>query len=307
MFTIQDIRGVFPAMITPIREDGSVDTGAVAPLVEYFIQAGVSGLYVCGTTGETPLLTRERKEAMLGAVCEAVAGRLPVMVHVGTLPMEECLAFAKRAQELGARFLSAIPPYYFPFGSREMLNYYRALLDVMEEDCALFLYNIPAFARNSIPVEVVRALCEDRRFAGIKDSEGNIQLTQSYLEVLEAPRRVFIGSDDLIERAFTLGAAGSISGNANVLPELFVRLYRAKRNGRDDVVVRCQELVNQLAEATHYGNIPLLKAGLAWRGVPVGRALPPFDAAAQRADADHLTDTIAQIQAQLRQMPEFPA
>ena len=73
--------------------------------------------------------------------------------------------------------------------------------------------------------------------------------------------------------------AGSISGNANVLPELFVQLYRAKKSGRGDVAQRCQELVDQLAEATHHGNIPLLKAGLARRGVPVGSALPPFDEA----------------------------
>lgn len=97
-------------MVTPVREDNTVDADAVARLVEYFIQAGVTGLYVCGTTGESPLLTMEQKEAMLSAVCEAVSGRLPVMVHVGTLPVGDCLTFARRAQELGAQFLSAIPP-----------------------------------------------------------------------------------------------------------------------------------------------------------------------------------------------------
>ena len=95
-------------------------------------------------------------------------------------------------------------------------------------------------------------------------------------ENAEVPAPVFIGSDDLIAQAFTYGAAGSISGNANVLPELFVQLYRAKKSGRGDVAQRCQELVDQLAEATHHGNIPLLKAGLARRGVPVGSALPPL-------------------------------
>lgn len=292
-------------MVTPVREDNTVDADAVARLVEYFIQAGVTGLYVCGTTGESPLLTMEQKEAMLSAVCEAVSGRLPVMVHVGTLPVGDCLAFARRAQELGAQFLSAIPPYYFPFGGREILNYYRALLDVTREGHFLFLYNIPAFVRNSIPVDVVRELCQDPRFAGIKDSEGNIQLTQNYLRTLRSPRRVFIGSDDLIAQAFTYGAAGSISGNANVLPELFVQLYRAKKSGRGDVAQRCQELVDQLAEATHHGNIPLLKAGLARRGVPVGSALPPFDEAPPESEADFLAETVCRIQAELAKMPNL--
>lgn len=292
-------------MITPVREDNTVDVDAVAPLVEYFIQAGVSGLYVCGTTGESPLLTLEQKETMLSAVCDAVSGRLPVMVHVGTLPVGDCLTFARRAQELGAQFLSAIPPYYFPFGSREILNYYWALLDVIQEGHFLFLYNIPAFARNSIPVDVVQELCQDPRFAGIKDSEGSIQLTQKYLKVLRPPRRVFIGSDDLIAQAFTYGAAGSISGNANVLPELFIQLYRAKKSGRGDVAQRCQELVDQLAEATHHGNIPLLKAGLTWRGVPAGRALPPFEATAPEAEAEFLAETICRIQVELAQMPNL--
>ena len=196
-------------MVTPVREDNTVDADAVARLVEYFIQAGVTGLYVCGTTGESPLLTMEQKEAMLSAVCEAVSGRLPVMVHVGTLPVGDCLTFARRAQELGAQFLSAIPPYYFPFGGREILNYYRALLDVTREGHFLFLYNIPAFVRNSIPVDVVRELCQDPRFAGIKDSEGNIQLTQNYLRTLRSPRRVFIGSDDLIAQAKALDLAAA--------------------------------------------------------------------------------------------------
>ena len=151
----------------------------------------------------------------------------------------------------------------------------------------------------------MRELCQDPRFAGIKDSEGNIQLTQNYLRTLRSPRRVFIGSDDLIAQAFTYGAAGSISGNANVLPELFVQLYRAKKSGRGDVAQRCQELVDQLAEATHHGNIPLLKAGLARRGVPVGGALPPFDEAPPESEADFLAETVCRIQAELAQMPNL--
>ena len=91
----------------------------------------------------------------------------------------------------------------------------------------------------------------------------------------------------------------------NVLPELFVQLYRAKKSGRGDVAQRCQELVDQLAEATHHGNIPLLKAGLARRGVPVGSALPPFDEAPPESEADFLAETVCRIQAELAQMPNL--
>ena len=298
--SLDEIRGVFPAMVTPVDRTGAVDETAVNALVEYFIAAGVNGLYVLGTTGESPLLTRAQKEAMVAAVLKAVDGRIPVMVHVGTLPVSECLSFAQRVQELGVRFLSAIPPYYFAFGEEDLLCYYRALLDVVRPDCRLFAYNIPAFARNAIPPAVLQTLAHDERFAGVKDSAGDFALTQQYLSVLPQDRKVFIGSDDLINRALTAGVQGSISGNANVLPELFVALYQARQSGDDAKTEMLQGMVDRLAQATCYGNLPLLKLGMKWRGVDAGEALMPFDHHIEEEKAQRLRCTLAELQEQLQ-------
>ncbi len=263
-------------MVTPVDEYGDINEKTVYELVDYFVNAGVNGLYTLGTTGESMLLNKQQKIGMLKAVLKAADNRIPVMVHVGMLPVEECCSLVREVQEQGATFLSAIPPYYFPFSDADLLCYYRTILQELKPDSRLFLYNIPAFARNSISLGVVQTLCKYPNFAGIKDSQGDITLTQRYLEVIGNNRRVLVGSDDLIKQAFALGAGGSISGNANVLPELFVRLAQASRNQQWDTAEQLQQMVNELAEATEYGNLPLLKLGLSLRGISVGKALPPF-------------------------------
>jgi 4-hydroxy-tetrahydrodipicolinate synthase len=274
--TVKQIEGIFPAMVTPVDEYGDINEKTVYELVDYFVNAGVNGLYTLGTTGESMLLNKQQKIGMLKAVLKAADNRIPVMVHVGMLPVEECCSLVREVQEQGATFLSAIPPYYFPFSDADLLCYYRTILQELKPDSRLFLYNIPAFARNSISPGVVQTLCKYPNFAGIKDSQGDITLTQRYLEVIGNNRRVLVGSDDLIKQAFALGAGGSISGNANVLPELFVRLAQASRNQQWDTAEQLQQMVNELAEATEYGNLPLLKLGLSLRGISVGKALPPF-------------------------------
>lgn len=263
-------------MVTPVDEFGDINEKAVFELVDYFVSAGVNGLYVLGTTGENILLNKKQKVGMLKSVLEAADHRIPIMVHVGMLPVEECCSLVREVQELGAIFLSAIPPYYFPFNDADLLCYYRTILRELKPDSRLFLYNIPAFARNSISPGVVQTLCKYPNFAGIKDSQGDIALTQRYLEAIGNSGQVLVGSDDLIKQAFMMGACGSISGNANVLPELFVKLVQASKNQQWDTAEQLQQMVNELAEATEYGNLPLLKLGLSLRGISAGKALPPF-------------------------------
>lgn len=287
-------------MVTPVDDSGDVKEKCVWELVDYFIDAGVNGLYALGTTGESVLLTKRQKLDLLRYTLKAAAGRIPVMVHVGMLPVSECCAFAQEAQKQGAVYLSAIPPFYYPFSDRDILRYYKSILKVVGPEACLFLYNIPAFARNAISPETVAELCRYPNFGGIKDSQGDIQLTKRYLEILDGGRRVFIGSDDLIAQAFEAGAKGSISGNANVLPELFVKLYRAHQAGDRVKAELLQKMVDELAEATEHGNLPLLKAGLAMRGVQMGKSLEPFDSTISPDRLNRLKQTMNGLLERLR-------
>ncbi|MGD9156148.1 MAG: dihydrodipicolinate synthase family protein [Bacillota bacterium] len=272
-----NIKGVYPAMVTPFTVDGVIDYLSIEKVVDFFIQKGVNGLYILGTTGEWPLINKEQRKNILEFVMKQIDDRVPVMVHIGTLPVQDACELANHAENNGVAAISSIPPYYFPFNATDIERYFSSILTAVSEKMPVLLYNIPAFARNVIPIETVKRLKDKyTNFKGIKDSQGNPEMLHEYLNIIGNAGVVLIGSDDLIYQALKSGCSGMISGNANVLPELYITLYSAFQEGKVEVVKKLQTLVNVLAKATNFGRVPLLKAGLEMRGVSAGYAMKPY-------------------------------
>src|SRR5689334_8561562 len=118
--------GNWPAMVTPMHEDGRLRLESVPLLVEKFVREGAGGLYLCGSTGQGPLMTGEERKAMAEATVSAAAGRLPVMVHVGAIRVDEAVDLARHAESIGAAAVSSVPPIYYPVTlSGTMAHYHR--------------------------------------------------------------------------------------------------------------------------------------------------------------------------------------
>jgi dihydrodipicolinate synthase/N-acetylneuraminate lyase len=290
------ISGLFPAMITPFHSNQTIDFQSMAEVIDFFIESGVQGLYVMGTTGEWPLISKEQRMAVLEFVMGFVKGRIPVMAHIGALPVQDACELAAHAEMVGVSAISSIPPYYFPFTEADIENYYDSILASVSEDLPLLFYNIPGFARNVISVETLKRLkTRHPNIGGVKDSQGDPEVFKNYVKEVGADGVVLIGSDDLILHAFQMGGSGMISGNANVVPELFIQLMAAYKKGKIELATRLQELVNKLAAATHFGRVPLLKTGLGLRGVSAGSALKPYSKKITADEIGCLKLTIQQI------------
>jgi N-acetylneuraminate lyase len=290
------VTGIFPAMVTPFNANRTVDYQSLMEVIDFFVQSGVQGLYVLGTTGEWPLISKEQRKAILEFVMSYVKGRIPVMAHIGALPVADACELASHAEMVGVAAISSIPPYYFPFTEEDIENYYEAILAAISPQLPLLFYNIPGFARNRISVKTITQLQKRHpNIGGVKDSQGVPEIFKNYVQTVGKEGVVLVGSDDMILAALQLGGSGAISGNANVIPELFIKLMTAYKNGKIEAARRLQELVNELAEATHFGRVPLLKTGLSLRGVSAGMALEPYCNQATDFEVAHLRAVIEKI------------
>jgi 4-hydroxy-tetrahydrodipicolinate synthase len=241
-----DAPSVLPALLTPFDERGEVDAAALAAHVEFLIEAGVHGLMPCGTTGETALLEPDETLAAVVAVVEAAAGRVPVIAHVGRPSTTTTARLIEAASAAGAAGVSAILPYYYALGDREIVAHFRALLRAAG-DTPLFAYTFPARTGNELSAEAFRTLVDDG-LAGLKDSTSDDDVHAGYLAA--APdAQVFVGSPSHLLHSLRHGSRGGVAALANLQPELILALAEAWRDGRDEEAGQLQEEVRAAERA----------------------------------------------------------
>src|SRR5437867_688401 len=116
-------RGIFPPMVTPLRDRDTLDVAGVERLIEHIIAGGVHGLFILGTTGEAPSLSYRLRRELIERTCRQVAGRVPVLVGVTDTAFVEAIDLARVAADAGAKALVLAAPYYFPNSQPELLEY----------------------------------------------------------------------------------------------------------------------------------------------------------------------------------------
>ena len=250
MSMVFDAPAILPALLTPFGNDGAVDERALRDHVEFVIDAGVQGIMPCGTTGETALLEPDETVAVVRAVVDAAAGRVPVVAHVGRPSTRATARLIEAAIGAGAAAVSAIVPYYYAFGDREIVAHFRALLGAAGET-PLLAYTFPARTGNELSAEAFRALVDDG-LAGLKDSTSSAAVHAAYLEA--APdAAVFVGPPSLLLDSLRAGSRGGVAALANLRPELLLALAAAWRDGDDAEAGRLQEEVRAVEREVNAG------------------------------------------------------
>ncbi len=287
MDTIPTIRGVIPALLTPLADSGSIDENALCAHVEWLIEKGVHGLMPCGTTGEGPLLTMPERKHVVRIVTATVDGRVPVLAHVGAPTTRETIELARHAQECGAEAISVVTPYYFRLPDDALVEHFCRVAGEVT-DTPVFLYNIPQNTGNALSREIVEAVVErSPNVTGIKDSGGDLRTLSSFVGLKDGSFQVVCGSDGLLLSALKTGACASVSGNANVCPGIVVNLFDAFWKGDQDTARRQQELLDQVREALRNGqSISLIKRALEFWGLRGGTVRPPLPEATPEMIAD---------------------
>lgn len=277
-------RGLIVPTLTPYDRRGDVDYGAIRAHVDFLIEKGVQGLYPGGTTGEGPLLRNDERRKIAEVMVDQARGRVPVIVQIGALTTDDTIALAAHARDAGAAAVAAVTPWYYVLSDAALIEYYRRVALALE-GYPLFLYNIPGNTGNNLtPATVAQIAAQNPNVIGIKDSSGNLPATIEMLRLRDGQFQVIIGQDGLLLAGLAMGVQANVSGNANVVPELFVSLYEAFWRGDLPAARAAQEKIDLVRRVLKDGgDLSLFKAMVARRGIPMGGVRAPLINAPEHA------------------------
>lgn len=224
------LRGIIPPMVTPLLDRDSLDVAGLERLIEHILAGGVHGLFILGTTGEAPSLSYRLRFELIERVCAQVNRRVPVLVGITDTSFVESVNIARKASDAGAQAVVLAPPYYFPAGQAELLEYLKHLTG--ELPLPLFLYNMPRYTKAIFEPETVRAALDISGIVGLKDSSGDMVYFHRLQSLLKdrPDFTLLMGPEELLAEAIFLGAHGGVCGGANLVPQLYVDLYNAARS-----------------------------------------------------------------------------
>jgi len=239
--------GSLTALVTPMREDGSIDEAAFARLINWQIAEGTQGIVPVGTTGESPTLTHDEHKRVVELAIEIAARRIPVIAGAGSNSTAEAIALATHAKGAGADAVLVVTPYYNKPTQEGLFRHYTAIADAA--DIPIIIYNIPGRSVVDMSVETMARLARNKNIVGVKDATAN--LTRP-LHTTRACGSQFIqlsGEDHTAVAFLASGGHGCISVTANVAPRLCAEMHAAWAQGEVQKAMAIQARLVPLHDA----------------------------------------------------------
>ncbi len=222
MFT--GFRGCGTAMVTPFRDDLSLDENALRRLIRRQISAGINFLVPCGTTGESPTLTHEEHLRVVAITLEEAKGKVPVLAGAGGYDTRKVIEMAREIERMGANGILSVTPYYNKPTQEGLYQHYKAIASAIS--IPIVLYNVPPRTNVNIEPATLCRLSEIENIIGVKEASGNIaQMTQVIQQVPEQ-FIVLSGDDALTLPLVAMGGRGLISVVSNEIPAEMTRLVQ---------------------------------------------------------------------------------
>ena len=275
-------RGIVPAVITPFREDETIDYSVLQRHIEFLVSSGVHGLFVLGGQGEFYALSEEERSVAVRFSVQTVAGRLPLYANVGAVTTAETVRLAQKAEQDGVDYLVVITPYYLRPSADELVSHYSEVCGSVQ--VPVLAYNVPDRTGVELtPAVLRRVAAANSNFVGLKDSGGKLDLIPEWKR---AGLLVFMGRDHLILDGLRMGAVGAVTACANLIPRTFVDLYDAYQAGKLEEATRLQALVEPLRDAFSLGTFPaVIKEAMNLVGMKVSNARRPVGPMTEEARA----------------------
>lgn len=256
-------QGIIVPIVTPLRNDDTIDQAGMRNLIDYLVKGGVHGIFVMGSTGEFARLTYETWVQGVQAAIECTHRRVPTYVGVSAPSIREVLLRIRVAKDAGADAVVLSPGYYYPYSQDEVFDLY--VKAGSPELLPLFAYNIPAYTQVTIAPHTLHRIVRSVPLAGIKDSSGDMSLLEQYLDLGHGIPRfsVLVGSESLLHRAFKAGATGAVPSLGNVFPALLRDVYESAQNHDWS---RVEDLCQRIAEINRLNSLlPSSLGVIAWK------------------------------------------
>ena len=241
MSVVDTFSGIYVAMYSAYNNQGEVDRERVKALAQYYVNTGVKGLYVGGSSGEGILQTVEERKAVLEAVMEVVKGKLKVIVHVGANATRDAVELSKHAEQYEADAISAVPSIYYRLSEAAVESHWQAMIDSSE--LPFIIYNIPQTTGFHLSAALCAKLAQQSKVIGVKMSGESTFEIQQLKEAGGNDFIVFNGPDEQFLAGRIMGADGGIGGTYGVMPQLFCALDSLFIEGN---IAEAQNLQNQI-------------------------------------------------------------
>lgn len=270
-------RGIYPPMVTPLTSKGNLDEEGLTNVVNHLLRGGVQGLYLLGTTGESPALREPDWRRAVEVAKQALNGRGHLIVGAMEPATHRCLDRLRIAEEIGVDAVAVTPPYYYPpRDEAEIIRHYHQLCAAAQGP--VLIYNIPSTTKVFIQAETIVRLNELDRIAGMKDSTGDWSHVQKLLLLLrEDPKfSLLIGALTLAGVGMWLGADGAVMSVGNIDPAMTVQLFQAAQAGDRERVWALQKRLDLLLRLYQFGSqAACIKAVLHILGLCSPHVAPP--------------------------------
>lgn len=216
------LKGVFTAIVTPFKKDGSLDEGALCNLIKEQIDAGVTGIVPCGTTGESPTLTYEEHDRVIEISCREAKGKCLIVAGTGSNSTDEAIMMTEHAKKAGADYSLQVVPYYNKPTQNGLFNHFKEIAEKV--DLPLVVYNIMGRTGVNLATSTLVELAKVKNIIGVKEASGSIQQIMDVIKKVPENFSVLSGDDNLTLPLMAAGGHGVISVASNVIPGKIVEL-----------------------------------------------------------------------------------
>lgn len=296
MKDISKYQGIFPAFYACYDSQGAISPQAVRELTQYFVDKGVKGLYVGGSSGECIYQGVAERKVVLENVMAVAKGKLTIIAHVACNNTADSQELAAHAESLGVDAIASIPPIYFHLPEHAIAKYWNDISEAAP-NTDFIIYNIPQLAGVSLTIPLIREMMKNPRVIGVKNSSMPVQDIQMWKD---EGLIVFNGPDEQLLAGLATGAVGGIGGTYGAMPELYLKIRELFLAGKME---EAREVQNEACRIIYkmcsaHGNMyAVIKAILRKQGGPdcggVRLPLAPLTA----ADEAVVDETAALIQA----------
>ena len=273
---MEPLSGIITALVTPFTKTGELKTESIKPLIDFQVNGGVDGLFLCGTAGLGTVMRTDQRIEMFKQSAKAAKGRVKLLAHVGAPSTEEAVILAGEAEKAGVDAVGAVPPYFMKPDEESILAQFKAIAGATK--LPVYIYNIPRQALNAVTPNMMLKLIETPNIKGVKDSSRDFINVLNYLRVLPEDFTVICGTDSYIYPAMVMGAKGAITGYANGFPDVYADFLKTIKSGKQEASRQKQFEINVLRSKLQKPPLAPHYEALRLRGVDAGVPRAPLRA-----------------------------
>lgn len=267
---------VITAMVTPFKEDGSVNYAIAEQLAAHLADQGSDALVICGTTGESPTLSWEEEYELFQVVQRAVAGKAQVIAGTGSNSTKEAIAATQKAAKLGVDGSLQVVPYYNKPPQEGLYQHFAGIAQTCP-DLPLILYNIPGRTGQNLQPETVARLAEIPNIVAIKEASGNLDQASQIRRLTPPEFLIYAGDDSLTLPLLAVGGVGVVSVASHLVGPQLQQMIQAFETGQTQAATQIHLQLFPLFKVLFCTTNPIpLKEALKLKGWEVGSTRPPL-------------------------------